>query len=331
MEEENNVPSAEVSANEPLSFNGALDILNAADAPVETPAASETAEAVEPDVEADQAEPSQDEAEAASDAEPEAELVLHGNAKTRLRNGQEVTIGDLKKRWEEAEEYKARLPEFETRQREIEQKAQAIAAQEQLFTNSIQQAQEILRANFPPKPDYTAVERGEVDIITYQEQVAKYNHAAEKWQQLGRAKQAHEQQAQQRQSEELKQTIAREVELLREKMPSLRSDEGFKAFREDILTRAPKEFGIAPEKLASIKDHTELMVLHDALAYRKLQAEKAKVAAKVKDVPPVQVQAPGRRASPAEKQAQVVKTGFERLRQTGSFEDALAILNQHDL
>ena len=333
MEDENqSVPSAEVSASEPMSFDSALSILNEADTPVEeTSAATEAPEGEEAVVEADQAEPSPDEAEAAPEADTEAPEFLHGNARTRLRDGSEVTIGELKKAYDEAKEYRVKQAEFDAKRQEFEAKQTQIAAKEQQFTQAIQQAQAVLRANFPPKPDYAAVERGEVDIITYQEQVAKYNNAAEKWQGLERARIQQAQEAQQREQAATQQRIQQEIQLLKDAVPETRTEEGFKAFREEILTYAPKEYGFSAEEIGNLGDHRHLRVLKDAIAYRKLQAEKAKVAAKVKDVPPVQVQAPGRRVSPAEKQAQEVKTGFERLRKTASFNDALAILNQHDL
>ncbi len=336
MEEETqSVASAEVSASEPMSFDSALSILNQADepAPEANTAASEASADEGTDVEAEQAEVSADEQETEADttADTEPELVLHGNAKTRLRDGREVTIADLKKRFEKAEEYEARLPQFETRERELEQKAQAIAAQEQLFTQTIQQAQNVLRSKAPPKPDYAAYERGEVDIITFTEQQAKWNAFANEWQGLERARLAHAQETERKQAETKQQRIVQEVQRLKEAAPELATEEGFGAFRTDVLNYGTKAYGYSAEELGNQDDHRFMLMARDAIAYRKLQADKAKVAAKVKDVPPVTVQAPGRRVTPAEKQAQEVKTGFDRLRKTASFNDALAILNQHDL
>jgi hypothetical protein len=328
--EDQNVPSAEVNASEPLSFDGALDLLNAADNPVETPAASETSADEGTDVEADQAEPSQDEAEAAPEADPEALEFLHGNARTRLRDGSEVTIGELKKAYDEAKEYRVKQAEFDATRREFEAKQAQIAAQEAQSSTLIQQAKAVLQQNFPPKPDYTAVQRGELDIITYQEQVAAYNHAAEKWHGLNRAEQARAEQAKREQAEVKQQRIAQERQRLIDAVPEFKTEEGFNAFRTDVLTHGTKDYGFSAEELGSLDDHRVLRVMKDAIAYRKLQADKAKVAAKVKDVPPVAVQAPGRRVTTAEKQAQDVKVGFNRLRQTRSIDDAVAILNSLD-
>jgi hypothetical protein len=316
-----------------MSFDSALSILNQADeAPVEEQtAAPEQAEAEgtgdeagnEPDVPNTGAEDTPD---AHTDAD---EPYAHGNARTRLRDGTVTTVGELKKAAEQAKEYQRQLQERETRDREFEQRQAQIAAQEQYFTNTVNQAKAVLQANFPPKPDEKLLEQG--DTFTYMEQKVRYDAAVEKWRQLDHAQKVQSQQAEQKRQEETKQRIAQELQLLKDAVPETRTEEGFKAFREDILTYGPKEYGFSAEELANRTDHRDFLVLKDAIAYRKLQAEKAKVAAKVKDVPPVQVQAPGRRVSPAEKQAQSVKTDFNRLRQTRSLDDALAILNQYDL
>lgn len=331
MEDENNVASAEVNASEPLSFDSALSILNQADeAPVEeTPAATETPEGGETVEEADQAEPSSDEqeTEAAPEASTEDPEFLHGNARTRLRDGSEVTIGELKKAYDEAKEYRVKQAEFDAKRQEFEAKQAQIAAQEQHFTQTINQARAILQANFPPKPDFAALERGELDIITYNEQKARYDNAVEKWHGLNRAEQQKAQESQQRQAAERQQYLARETERLIERVPEFKDPAARQAFAQEAAKVGAEAYGMPAGVIENLGETWAVLALKDAIAYRKLQADKAKVAAKVKDVPPVQVQAPGRRVSPAEKQAATVKNSFDRLRKTGSFDDALAILN----
>lgn len=328
MEEEQNVaPSAEASAPEPLTIDTALARMNALDNPPEPePAAPEPSADEEPVAEAEPAEAPEPEAEAKPEADPEDDFV-HGNQRTRLRDGTVTTVGELKKLADQAKDYERQLQERSTRDAEAEQRLAQIAAQEQLFTNTVNQAKAILQANAPTKPDFEAYQRGEIDIITFTEQQARWNAYAEKWQQLTRAQQQQAQQAEAKRKEEQTQTIKRETELLREKFPELRTDEGFKTFREEVLSVAPKEYGLKPEELGSIADHRYLSILKDAIAYRKLQAAKPQALEKAKDAPPVQVQAPARRVSTQEKQAQTVKANFDRLRKTGSFDDALAILN----
>jgi hypothetical protein len=325
--EEQNVPSAEASAPEPVTFDSALAQLNAADeSPAEQTAAPETAEAEETGVQADQADTSDQEA-ATPDADTEADDYAHGNARTRLRDGTVTTVGELKKAAEQAKELQRQIQEREARDSEFEQRQAQIAAKEQVFTTTIQQAQAVLRANFPPKPDYTAVQRGDVDIITFNEQQAAWNHAVEKWNALEGARRKVEEEAKQKQDETTQQKIRQEMDVLTSRAPEFKDRDFAQSFRAETIKTATEHYGATEQQVLGVNEAWMALALKDALAYRKLQADKAKVAEKVKDVPPVQVQAPGRRASPAEKQAATVKTGFERLRSTGSFDDALNILN----
>lgn len=70
------------------------------------------------------------------------------------------------------------------------------------------------------------------------------------------------------------------------------------------------------------------MMARDAGRYRAMQAERAKVTAKVKDVPPVQ--APQRRVTTAERQGRDMRDRLETLRKTGSARDAEAFLSNFD-
>jgi hypothetical protein len=326
-------PSAEESAPTSMSLNDALGVLNAQDEPQEQPepetAAEPEAPAGEPEVE--EAETAEgDEPEAKPDADPEAPEYLHGNARTRLRDGTEVTIGELKKAYDEAREFRVKQADIDAKQRDFEAKQAQIAQQEQHFAQTVAQAKAILEANFPPEPDFAAYERGDIDVITLNEQQAKRASAEKKWRELNGAQQRQAQKVQQEQAEQAKQHVAREFETLKEKLPELRTDEGFKAFKTEVLDAAPKHFGFTPEEIANIVDHRALLVIKDALAYRKLQAEKAKVLAKVKEAPPVQAAPPARRVSPAERKAEGKSELFQQVRKTGSFDAALSYLNNLD-
>src|ERR1044072_1105475 len=137
MEENQTAASAEASAPEPMSFDNALSILNEApETPVEeNTAPAEAAEAAETPGEADKAEAAK--ADAEPDATSEPDEIIHGNAKTRLRDGTVVAVADLKKAHEKAKEYEAKQQEFDTRKAEVEPKLQAIQQQEQFFTTTI--------------------------------------------------------------------------------------------------------------------------------------------------------------------------------------------------
>jgi hypothetical protein len=109
----------------------------------------------------------------------------------------------------------------------------------------------------------------------------------------------------------------------------LKTPEAQKAFADDVLKIGQEHYGFTPQDLAQKMDHRDLLVLKDAIAYRKLQADKPKALEKVKDVPPVTVQAPGRRVSAPERAAQAVSDKLAAARRSGglSMADALSLIN----
>src|SRR5688572_7733995 len=127
MENEAPAPSAEgTAAPQPLTLDSALGLLNAQDdkkpeqparAAQEQPLAPEPAAAEPPEADAAPAEAVEAEAPE-PDAEPDAEVILHGNQKTRLRDGSVVAVADLKKAYDEAKEYRAKQSEFDSQRKE---------------------------------------------------------------------------------------------------------------------------------------------------------------------------------------------------------------------
>lgn len=327
-EEQTAAPSAEASAPEPVTFDSALEALNAQDTPAPEPEAAADPEPEQADQAEDVAPSATD--EAAPEAEDEEPEVLHGNARTRLRDGSVVTVGELKKAYDEAKEYRVNQAKFAAERQEFEAKQAQIAQAEQQTQRLIQQAKSVLQANFPPKPDPAALQRGEIDAITYTEQKAAWDAAAEKWHALNHAERAAAQKAEEEKATATRTRIMQEREafLTSEHGKDLHTEEAQRAFAQSVQKIA-KDYGATDEQLNGLTDAWVLKALKDAIAYRKLQAEKPKVLEKVKDVPPVQ--APGRRMGAAEKQAATLKDEFGRVRKTGSFDEALKILNQYDL
>jgi hypothetical protein len=172
------------------------------------------------------------------------------------------------------------------------------------------------------------LERGEIDVITYTEQKARWDAAAEKWQTLSRAEMQAKQKAEEESKAETQKRIADETRLFIDRA-DLKTPEAQKAFADDVLKIGQEHYGFTPQDLAQKMDHRDLLVLKDAIAWRKLQADKPKALEKVKDVPPVQVQAPGRRVSAPERAAQAVSDKLAAARRSGglSMADALSLIN----
>lgn len=312
MEEENAAPSADAG----LSLDAAVERFGN-DAPQERQEAPQ--EQGKPAEESGRAEPEAPQEQAQS--EPEAIEVLHGNARTRLRDGTEISIADLKKAYGEQKDFTRRQSEFETQRRSFEENQTKAQQQEAFFQNSIQQAMAVLQARAPQRPD---IAMRDSDPLEYYRQLDDFNRAVGEYQQLANAQQEHARKTQAEHEKRWKDLHAKEREALVERLPELKSEEGLKAFRSDVVKHSA-EYGFTTAELDTVIDHRMYLVLKDAISWRKLQANKPVAMEKSKDAPPVQ--SPAARRTGAERSAQSREEGFERLRKSGSIDDALALLN----
>lgn len=132
------------------------------------------------------------------------------------------------------------------------------------------------------------------------------------------------QQREQAQAQTRQQHFAREEAALLEKVPEWRDPQKGKAAMDEIRNAAVDHYGFTPEQIKAIPDHRQVLVLRDALAFRKLQAAQKSAAAKqVVTVPKVQRPGPGASANDA------AKASMQRVRNATSLEskaEAIAAL-----
>lgn len=289
----------------------------------------------DPEPEADEpAEPDED-AQPAEDAEPDADTaqdkLAHGNQKTRLRDGREVTVAELKKAWDEAQELKTRAQEWDRQQAEFREHAQRTAQQNQYTQQALQHAIAIQKSALgnPPDPSLR-----ETDPIEYFTQKDRFDQKRAELGQLLNAQQALSAEQQQRAQQAQQQTEAQrqahlqsfvqeQQQRLTEKMPELKSPEKAREFYTKVVEGA-KEFGFTSDEVNNVYDHRLLVMMKDAMAYRALQKGKPVAQQKAKQAAPVQ--APGRRVTPNEAQSREQAGKMDRLRKTGSMDDAASIL-----
>jgi hypothetical protein len=89
--------------------------------------------AAEPEAIEESAEKAEPAPEAEPESESEPEQFVNGNAKTRMRDGTAVAVGDLKKDREALQEYRAKMPQLTAYEQQLQQRAAQIAQQQQLF------------------------------------------------------------------------------------------------------------------------------------------------------------------------------------------------------
>lgn len=271
-----------------------------------------------------EAETEEGEAEETAQAEEAVDDYVHGNAKTRLRDGTEITVAELKKRADEATEFRRRQAEFDAQKREFETKAAQVAQQEQLFTTTISQAINALQQTLPPEPDQKLLE---TDPIAFFQLEHQRNAKLAELNRLTAAKQHADQEAQAKQAEAFRDHLKQEQEQLYEKAPDLRDEGKRSAFYSEFLS-AGKHYGFSQEEMNGVSDHRLMLLVKDAMAYRKLQGAKPKVAAKAAAAKPAgkPVAQPAARSAPTSEASARYKAQFQRFTKTRSIDDASALL-----
>jgi len=247
-----------------------------------------------------------DDAPAGVDEEP---------VRIRLADGTEVTLDDVDE-WRrghlrqsdytrKTQELAAQRKEFEQRQAEITQKAQAYEQQIDLALNVAQQY-----LGEPP-----AKELLHSDPIGYMQQKEEYDRKLGELRQLYQMREQHTQEQAHRQFQEFETLKQREGQALLEAMPHLKDPVKLQAFQQDVVTILPK-YGFDVDTLKSVYDHRVVLMLNDLTAYHKIQAAKPKVQEKAKNAAPVQH--PGKRVSANEQRGREMDTVRRELRKTGS-------------
>jgi hypothetical protein len=304
--EETDQETAPVSSSR-IQSNAAEEAKDAAEADPPTEAESE--------VDAEEAD-----AEDTTSANESDDVYVDGKARTRLRDGTEVTIGELKKSFDEARDFRRQQSEFDARKQELESRTAHYAQQEQNFASTIQQAISALQNTVPPEPDLLLRQN---DPIAY----AQLKWAREdKLQEIGRLHQAQQSRAEQTQAEQATQfqeRLKQEQTRLYERSPELRDEGKRREFFNDLQATA-RDYGFSKGEIDNIHDHRVMLMVKDAIAYRKLQAAKPKAAEKGKAAKPVAK--PGERASSNASVATKHKALFERAQRTRSIDDVGAVL-----
>lgn len=251
--------------------------------------------------------------EARSDDETPPEAVAE-TPRVRLKDGSEVTLDEVED-WRKGtlrqSDYTRKTQELATSRKEIEQRHAAIAEQQQHFSQAIDVAMKVVEARMPSPPDTSMLE---MDPIGYIQQKEAYEAAVSEMASLVRAKNENDAKTKAEQKRTFDNWASKEHETLLDRLPDLKDPKRAKAFLDEVSTALP-EYGFAKEDLANLYDHRLVLVLRDAVAYRKLKAATPKALDKAKDAQPVQQ--PGRRSSPDDARVKAMQENRQKLRKTG--------------
>lgn len=243
----------------------------------------------------------------------------------RLRDGTRITVAELKKGYGREADYTRKTQDLAEQRKAVESRHAQLSQHEQFFNQAAEHAIRVARA-FMPKPPDAGLR--DADPVEYFLQKDRYDRAEAHVRSLENARAAQAERAAHEQGELIRDHLAAEQTLLLDRVPEFRSEKARRAFWDEAVAVGQAHYGYSPEEMSQVHDHRLMMVLRDALAYRRLQASKPKAEAKVSGAPPVAQ--PAKRPTRNERDAQRFNEQVGRLRQTGDFDTAVSILSRFD-
>lgn len=304
------------------------DVRDEGAAPPEKPQRAPVDDGQEPEEgEEEPAEPEgkDEELPAEDDEDAKARQAAKEGAKTVKIDGREVPIAEIKRGFLRQQDYTRKTQELAQVRQAVEGHAQRLQSSEAELGKILDIAVNLVKARMPEAPDPALIETDPVGYLRHQEAHRRAMIEVEQIMQaqahVGKRSQAETEQRQRQSQEQFQQALAAETEAMREKIPEL-----FDAKGRDTFMREAREYGdrvgLKEADILGIQDHRALLVLKDAIAYRKLLAAKPAAVERAKTAPPI---------PPATRQAQgtrpsAITRANERLRREGTVEAAAAAL-----
>ena len=232
----------------------------------------------------------------------------------------QVTLDELKRSYSGQQYIQKGMQQAAEVKKQAEEAYYALMRERESVQTLVQQAQSGVNLIPPVEPDSAMFENDPLGYmeakIQYDNQVKEYNANAAKFQEVLNRQSEAEQIAR---AEYARQEANKLVEVI----PELADAGKASKFKESIM-KAASHYGYSPEEVAAISSSRDFIVLRDAMRWQELQAGKETVKKKVKKAPPIKAGAKKVRTNgDRDRQAR------ERLKKSGSIEDALSLIMQN--
>lgn len=243
------------------------------------------------------------------------EVTLPGGKKEK------VTLDELRRGYSRTQDYTRKTQELANERKAIEAaKAEAAAARDE-YGILLGQVRKFLETSGPKEPDWDKLRR---------ENPAEYAALREEFRQQKEdlaAVAAEEQrllaERQQDQEAQYREYLKGEQEKLLEALPKWKDQKVAKQEKAAILAFA-KGLGYSEEELGAVADHRVVLILRDAMRYRKLSEKKGTVREKTKRAKVLR--SGGRVDAPRKGPKAEAKRARERLARSGREKDAAAVI-----
>jgi len=253
------------------------------------------------------------------------------SAKVTLDDGTVITVAELKRNnlfqrdyTKKTTEHSEAVKAFEAQKSQVDQQAQSLS---QLAERIQAFAQNYLPQ--PPEPFQGTPQTDPIGYMTYMQQRAAYDDAMAQFHGLAEHTNALSQASAQEQAENQRKAQAAEAATLIERDKFFADPVKVRAFLTEAVESGGQWWGITRADIDGITSHRQMLILRDALRYRKALAKAPQVQQQVQAKPVMQ--SGGRRFDPKAKSSAERQARSERLRRDGTLENGVAALMDLDL
>lgn len=300
-------------------MEAAVNSLLIMDEPSKPDEAPQESPATEPELEAQETEAQDDETEVEASEEVEAddeeESQEQAPSKYTVKvDGKEVevTLDDLKRSFSGQAYIQKGMQEAAEARKQATELYQTLQTEQAKFMQVVQSIQEQGFKAPPQAPDIAMMDK---DPIGYMQAEARYRKDMAEFQ--GQQQQIQQTAAAQRQMQEkaLAEFVAEQGKVLQSRIPEFADPNKAREITGKIRSTASEAYGFSDQELGGIVDARHVLVLHDAMKWRELQAARTKQApAAPKSIKPAM-----RRSEP---QQIVRKKQIDAARKTGGKPEA---------
>ena len=196
----------------------------------------------------------------------------------------EVTLDELKRGYSGQKYIQKGMTEVAENRKNFEQLQQEVSQERQVLKQMMEQMQ---NGAIPAIPEYPPEEMKETDLLGYNMRTEEYRRAVEKrqqWEQNAKWVAQRDQQERDRlHAENLNQQAMR----LAEWMPEFRDEKKREVFVKEMTESAKEHYKLTDEQISTVQTAEEVMILSDAIKWRKLQAKKPNAKQKAEGARPV--------------------------------------------
>lgn len=230
----------------------------------------------------------------------------------------ELTLSELKTLAQQGADYTKKTQQVAEQRKALEAEAKAIEEAKYLRDAYAQRLQAMEQLLNSPEQNEDLEYLKESDPIGYAVRVAEKQQQREQLQAVQAERQRIAEQQQAEYAQQMQGYLAQQAEQLSKVLPDYTDPVKGEALRSELRSFAKTNLGFSDEELSQVRDSRQVVALHKAMLYDKLQQAKPNVTKRVSEAPKTIKSGNGVKPTTSEN----VKRQQQQLRQSGKVRDA---------